>query len=134
MHFIDIAHTLPDFVSHVAASCGLGLAGILGGEATKDARAALAQSRRRQRRLARGAGALIEERDWDDVEGALPVLHGCDGGVVGDDALLDDHSSFYNTKPLDAFEDPALRAFDRRLGPPPPPSASEFVSLDDDEY
>jgi hypothetical protein len=128
-----VRDTLPDFLSHVAVSCGLGLAGIVGGEATKEARAALAQSRRRQRRLSRGAGALIEERDWEDVEGALPVLPGRGDRLYGHERLLDDGRAFGDLPLLDSFEDPALTAFDRRLGPPPPPTASEFAALEEEE-
>lgn len=122
--------------SALAATCGIGLAGILGGTATADARAAFEASRRRQRRLARGAKPGSEgERMWDDVETPLtsPTGLAAIGGpaqrrIAGRDVLGGvtvegaDEEAFWGLPEVD----PVLRKFDERLGATPPPSADEF--------
>lgn len=147
MHFIDPAHTLPEFFGHVAAACGVGLAGILGNLATEDARESLARSRRRQRRLSRGARLLrhgAPERNWNDVEDVLyirsrpsqqqqlegsnspsRIRHKLPRRVVDSDKETD------LVEP-EWFQDPALLAFDRKLGSRPPPAASEFYENHED--
>lgn len=78
MLFADPVNTLPEFITHIIASCGIGLAGIVGAKATEEVRAlthgdrradyfdALARdvdSVRRRQELAAQAG----DRDWNDV-------------------------------------------------------------------
>lgn len=79
MHFLDPVHTLPEFINHLVASCGLGFAGIVGAKATEHARALKAgdsqaermeavalriDSMRRRAELARVRGGV---RNWEDV-------------------------------------------------------------------
>jgi hypothetical protein len=111
--------------SSIAATCGLGLAGIVGEKATAPARAALAASRRRQRRLSRGVRAG-GERDWDEVERGVGDVRqlAAAGETLG--AARDPAA---NVGQRGALADPAFERFDRRLGPLPLPGAEEFVDV-----
>lgn len=111
MHFLDPAHTMPEFVSHVLASCGFGLAGIVGAYATRDVRAVVGSERREKRvldmrediarfRRRKELGEGARPRDWDDV-----VVDRHENVVVVQEEVPE----------FDFEEDGALKAFDRLL-------------------
>lgn len=82
MHFLEAAHTAPEFLTHVAASCGAAMFGVLGARATRAPRAMMAarvaERRRRHaeemlvrraRREELAAGAVRGDvKHWDDVD------------------------------------------------------------------
>lgn len=146
MNLLNAAHTAPEFLTHVAASCGAAMFGVLGAKATKVPRALMAarsaEERRkraeervireaRRKELASAAELLGEKANWNDVDVDAIENRKIEVGETLDRAL-----------PMSQFQ-----SFDRLLsrastvaapmgsgagGPPTPPAASEFLTDDDD--
>lgn len=82
MHFLAAAHTAPEFIAHVAASCGAALFGVIGAKATRAPRALMTAKvaarrrkaaeevlvrRARRAELSESVTTLGHLADWNDL-------------------------------------------------------------------
>ncbi len=148
--FLEAAHTAPEFVAHVAASCGAALFGVMGARATRAPRALMTAKvaakrrakaeesllrRARRAQLAENAGKLGANAQWGDVAVDEP-----DNRII----------SFSQPAAITSGDSP-FALFDQRLretaGDSPPskalpsrpknsvrPAPSEFLDADDNAW
>lgn len=151
MHFLEAAHTAPEFIAHVAASCGAALFGVIGAKATRAPRALMTARvaarrrkaaeevlvrRARRAELSESVTTLGHLADWNDlavdepdnriISFPKPVNAISAGTSQAPFALFDEKLKETTTSRPSLTPQPQHNAQERRT-----PSALEF--LHDDE-
>lgn len=149
--FLEAAHTAPEFVAHVAASCGAALFGVMGARATRAPRALMTAKvaakrrakaeeallrRARRAQLSESAGTLGANAQWGDVavdepdnrvtSFTNPAISSADSPFALFDQRLRETAS---TSPSVNTPLPGVRRRNSKR-----PHASEFLDADDNSW
>lgn len=138
MHFLEAAHTAADFFQHVWISCGVGLIGIVGARATRQARALMESQYAAERRM-------LEQEVWKRDRRRMELAQG--GNRDWQQVLVDADDNYVvtdNSSPHFVSVDDEFTSFDRILNAsaeqrqhnahPLPPSPDQFLDALDDAF
>lgn len=84
MHFLEAAHSAPEFIAHVAASCGAALFGVVGAKATRVPRALMSAKVAAKRRAA-AEEALVRRARREELAAGVQLGVNADWNDVGVD-------------------------------------------------
>lgn len=117
MHFLEAAHTAPEFIAHVAASCGAALFGVIGAKATRAPRALMTAKVAARRRKAAEEGLVRRARRAELSESVTTLGHLADWNDLAVDEPDNRLISF--PKPVNAISGSTSHApfalFDEKL-------------------